>query len=148
MNTKTYFSFILILTIAFFSTAMTNRSQYDKEASTLEKAQQAEEKAKKEDHITGVATPVKGIVTGIKEATVDSATGLVSETMVETTSEPPLVGTLEGARKATGTVLDKTVKGISRIATLGYGKVETYEVKEPEAGSDEPTKITIKLPKT
>ncbi len=85
---------------------------------------------------------------GVKQATVDSTTGLISDTTEGTREDAAVVGTLEGARKGSEKVLDNTVKGVSKVATLGYGEVKNYEIQEPEKGKDEPTKIRIKIPGT
>ena len=49
------------------------------------------------------------------------------------------------ARRGTQSLLDNTVKGAVKVATLGYGEVESYEVQEPEKGSGDPTKIKLKF---
>lgn len=138
-------SFWLLLLIAFTASlqlGMAHRGQYDEEAreqERLEKQAQKEAKANK--------SALKEFAGGIKQATVDNATGLVEETTTSSTGDP-VTGTLEGARRGTGKVLDNTVKGAVKVATLGYGNVEHYEVEEPEAGSEEPTKIKFKIPGT
>ena len=127
-----------------FQFGMASRSgQYDEEA-------RAQERMEKEARKAGKAhkNPIKNFAGGVKESTVDSAAGFVSETADGTTSDTPVIGTIEGARKGTGKVLDSTVKGAYKVATLGYGSDPTYEVEEPEAGTDEPTKVRIKIPGT
>lgn len=57
-------------------------------------------------------------------------------------------GGQEGAAQKADNVLDRTVKGAVKVATLGQGDLDNYEVEEPEAHSGEPTKFTIKIPGT
>lgn len=122
---------------------MARQGQYDEEA------RQAEREAKHLQKETKVRkNPARQFVSGVKEATVGGTTELVAEMTDGTIEDAPVVGTLEGARRGTENVLDKTVKGVSKVATLGYGEVEHYDVVEPEKGSEEPTKIRIKIPGT
>lgn len=146
MKIKTGFITFLVLTSVFLQYGMArNNAQYDEEARAAERAQKEMRKREKtESH----RHPMREMVLGIKEATVDSATGLLSETAESTQEEPPIVGTLEGVRQGTGKVLDKTVQGVSKVATFGYGDVKHYEVEEPKANTNEPTKIKIKIPGT
>jgi hypothetical protein len=123
---------------------MANRGQYDEEARAQERIEKETRKAEK----TARKNPVKNFAGGVKQSTYDSATGLIADTAEGTAEDAPVVGTLEGARKGTAKVLDNTVKGVGKVATLGYGDVEHYEVEEPEVGSGEPTKIRIKIPGT
>jgi hypothetical protein len=133
--------FTFLLSLAILSQyGMASRGQYDEEA-------RAQERAEKEARKTERKNPVKNFAKGVKESTVDSTAGFVSET-TEGASDSPVLGTIEGARKGTGKVLDSTVKGAYKVATLGYGDDPTYEVEEPESGTDEPTKIRIKIPGT
>ena len=131
----------LILSLAAFQLAMGNRSgQYDEEAREAERQEKLAKKAgKAERH------PVKNFAGGVKQATVDSTTGLIEETSQGTAEDAPVVGTLEGARRGSEKVLDNTVRGAVKVATLGYGHVDHYEVQEPEKNSDEPTKIKLKF---
>ncbi len=117
-----------------------NPNQYDLEAREQEKAVKQMEKEAK---ASGKTRPLKGIASGVKQVAVDAPQGLISETAEETAADKPVLGTLEGARKGTGKVLDSTVKGVAKVATLGYGDVDNYKVEEPKANSDEPTKIKI-----
>lgn len=130
----------LMLVLLALNTGMgRHSSQYDVEAREAEKA------SKRKVH---AENPASGIAEGVKTATVDSTTGLVSETAEGAAEEGPVTGTLEGTRRGTGAVLDKTVKGAVKIATLGQGDVNTFDVQEPEANSGEPTKIKIRIPGT
>jgi len=116
-----------------------NNNQYDVEA------REAEKMTKKERHLEN---PASGIDQGVKTATVDSTTGFNNETSQATQEEGPVPGTIEGARRGTGVVLDKTVKGSVKAATLGQVDVDNFEVKEPEVNSGDTTKITVKIPGT
>ncbi|MBI3306496.1 MAG: hypothetical protein HYZ84_01635 [Candidatus Omnitrophica bacterium] len=145
MKIKHGFIAFLILTTAIFQYGMArNSAQYDEEARAAERAEKEIKKREKESrHVSA-----RKMASGVKESTVDSASSLLSETTEGAMEDGPIVGTLEGARQGTGTVLDKTVKGVSKVATLGYGEVKHYEVEEPEANSNQPTKIKIRIPGT
>lgn len=132
---------LLVVVLAGLQTGMARRGQYDEEARETERIAKEEEKA----NPTPKKHPVKNFATGVKEATVDSASGLISETAEGTKDDGPVLGTLEGARKGTGKVLDSTVKGAVKVVTLGYADTTKYEVQEPEKGKDEPTKIKFKF---
>ncbi len=137
---------ILLLLIAFAASlqlGMAHRGQYDEEAREAERLEKETRKSEKEAR----KNPLKEIGGGVKQATYGSASGLVSDT-ADGAADGAVAGTLEGARKGTGTVLDNTIKGTVKVATLGYGHVDHYEVEEPEAGSGEPTKIKFKIPGT
>ncbi len=130
---------ILILCIAFISIGMARHGEYDEEA------REAERIAKRNEQVMpkrsgNAATNFAG---GVKEATYDSTKEFISETADSTKEEAPIIGTLEGARLGSGKVLDKTVRGAYKVATLGMGTLDKYEVVEPESGSGEPTKIKI-----
>ena len=147
MKPKSFFSILaalIILSSFFLQTGMSRRGQYDEEAREQERLEKQQRKAEPREHVN----PIKRIFGGVKQATVDSATGFVSDTSQGTKENAAVVGTLEGAREGSGKVLDNTVKGVSKVATLGYGEVKNYEVQEPEKGKDEPTKIRIKIPGT
>ena len=140
---------IFIALAACLNYGMARNAQYDMEAREQEKsARQQEKQQKKLSEAASPARAAKRFAAGVKQATVDSTAGLISETAESTRDEAPIVGTLEGARKGTGKILDSTVKGVAKVVTLGYGDVEHYEVEEPKADTDEPIKIKIKLPGT
>ena len=135
---------ILILLVSLLNTAMGRReAQYDEEA------RQAEREAKRSMKETVKReNPAKQFAGGVKQAALEGPAEFVSETADSTMEEPPVVGTLEGARRGSEKLLDKTVKGVAKVATLGYGEVDNYQVIEPEKGSEEPTKIKSKIPGT
>lgn len=116
--------------------------QYDEEAREIERQEKALNKAEKKR-----VNPLKNMAGGVKQATYDSAEDLVTDT-AEGVKEDNGLGTLEGARTGSGKILDNTVQGAFKVATLGYGENANYEVKEPEKGSDETTKIKFKIPGT
>ena len=149
MKPKSFFpllAVIFVLSSLALQTGMSRRGEYDEEARAQERMEKEQRKAEKRGESRG--NPLKNMAGGVKQATVDSAAGFVSDTTEGTKEDAAVVGTLEGARKGTEKVLDNTVKGVSKVATLGYGEVKNYEVQEPEKGSDEPTKIKIKIPGT
>ena len=144
---KKKFLLLLLILVTSLQFGMGNRSgQYDEEAREQERQEKLARKSDRDG--SGHHNPVKGVVGGMKQATVDSTTGLLGETTQGTTEDAPLVGTVEGARRGTENVLDNTVKGVAKVATLGYGHVDSYEVEEPEHGKDDTTKIKIKIPGT
>ena len=147
MTSKSFFPIlaaIIVLTSLFLQTGMSRRGQYDEEARAQERLEKEQRRTEKHVH----TNPFKNMAGGVKQATVDSAAGFVSETTEGTKDNPAVVGTLEGARQGSEKVLDNTVRGVSRVATLGYGEVKNYEIEEPEKGKDDPTKIKIKIPGT
>jgi len=144
-------SFVMVSLLAALACANLamgrNPGQYDEEARAEERREKEMRKLEKQynQREGNMATRMGS---GVKQATVDSAAGLVGETAEATRDEAPIVGTLEGARRGTESVLDNTVKGVAKVATLGYGSVDSYEVEEPEKGSDDTTKIKIRIPGT
>lgn len=85
---------------------------------------------------------------GVKKVVYDAPKDLVKETVEEVPKKPPIVSVVEGVNRGTEKFIDHTIKGAYRIATLGKSELESYEVEEPEKGSDEPTKFKIALPGT
>jgi len=144
MKKRSLFFLSLIACLALVNLGMARHGQYDEEAREVERQAKAARKA------GGVNNPAVGIATGVKEAAIDGPTGFLTDTASTIREEEgPIVGTLEGARRGTGKVLDSVVKGGAKVATLGFGEVNEYKVTEPEAGrGDETTKITIKIPGT
>jgi hypothetical protein len=124
-----------ILTLSLLQLGMGRREgQYDEEAREAERQERLLRKAEKKER----GNPLRNMAGGVKQATYDSTTDLVSESTEG----------VEGVNRGTGKVLDNTVKGVSKVASLGFSEVENYEVSEPEKGSDEPTKIKFKIPGT
>ena len=144
MKNKSGIPVLLLVTIlSLFHLAMARHAQYDEEARQAEREERLKHKEEKQGH-----HPVRNFAEGVKQATVDNTADLISETAESSREGAPVVGTLEGARKSTGKILDNTVKGVSKVATLGYGEVDNYEVVEPKKDSEETTTIKIKIPGT
>lgn len=141
MNRNSTFITVLVISLAFFQSAMARRGQYDEEA---RQAERIAKQQKKEGSYS--ESKVGRFAGGVKQAAIDGPAGFISDTVDSTQEEAPIVGTLEGARKGTEKLLDSTVKGAVKVATLGYGEVEHYEVVEPEKGTDDTTKIRFKIP--
>lgn len=140
------FKFVLVLltVLSLLQLGMGRREgQYDEEARELERQERQLRKAEKKERVN----PLKNIAGGVKQATYDSAEDFVSDTAGGVKEDAGL-GTLEGARTGSGKILDNTVQGAFKVATLGYGDSANYEVKEPEKGSDDTTKIRFKIPGT
>ncbi len=133
-----------VLTLSSLQLGMASRSgQYDEEAREMERQEKAARRAEKKER----GNPVKNIASGVKQVTYDNAADIVSESG-QGAAESPINGTVEGVNRGAEKALDNTVKGASKIATLGFGGVEHYEVSEPEKGTDDTTKIKFKIPGT
>ena len=91
---------------------------------------------------------VIGLAKGVKQVAYEGPKEFVKETAEEAPKKPPIVNVIEGVNKGTEKLLDHTIKGAYKVATLGTGELESYEVQEPEKGSGEPTKFKISLPGT
>ena len=85
---------------------------------------------------SAVMRPVKGMASGVKQV-VGGPKKFISDTVEGTKSGPPIAGTVEGVGKASGALVDSTVKGAYKVATLGYGDAKTVEVENPEKPKDE-----------
>ena len=143
MKTSSLLVGFLIAGLSLTQFAMARRGQYDEEAREAERFEKSIKKEEKESQ-----SSVERFASGVKESTVDGPKELLSETVSGTAEDPPIIGTLEGARVGSGKVLDRAVKGAVKVATLGQAEIDSYEVTEPEAQSEKPTKITIKIPGT
>jgi hypothetical protein len=77
----------------------------------------------------GILKPVKGVASGVKEVA-SGTKEIVAETVEETTSGPPIVGTMKGIGKGAEAALDSTVKGAYKVATLGYGELKDERLKK------------------
>ena len=134
---------LLLITLSLLQLGMGHRdAQYDEEAREAERQERLQHQGEKKSR-----NPLKNFFGGVKQATVDSTSDLVTETS-EGVSGTSVNSTVEGVNRGAEKVLDNTVKGASKVATFGYGEVQNYEVKEPEKGSDDTTKIRIKIPGT
>lgn len=130
---------LILIPFLLLNLAMARHGQYDEEAREEERRAKLERKEQGPDR----PNPITGIASGVKQAAVDSTTGLISETAESTAEKPPVIGTLEGARDATEGVVDNAVKGVVKVATFGYADVHEVKKEEPEKGSGEPTKFSI-----
>lgn len=101
-----------------------------------------------EEESTSSSSPVQRFAGGIKQVAYEGPKDFAKETASEVPKKPPLLNVVEGVNKGTEKLLDHTIKGAYRVATLGTSELESYEVQEPEKGSGEPTKFKISLPGT
>jgi hypothetical protein len=153
------FAFLLLLTLLFvtpFIPAEAKPTDYDTENEGTEdpEASEADDSSAVPRGLHpgngGDSTrgAVKGFAGGVKQVAYDGPKEFVKETAEESTKKPPIVSVVEGVNKGTQKLLDTTVKGAYKVATLGQGELASYEVQEPEKGSGEPTKIKISIPGT
>ena len=91
---------------------------------------------------------VRGMAGGIKKVVYEGPKDFTKETAKEATKKPPIVNVVEGVNKGTEKLLDHTVKGAYKVATFGKGDLKSYEIEEPEKGSNQTMKIKIKIPGT
>jgi len=133
---------LILLALAAMSFGMARRGEYDYEA--REEARIARIKHKDADHSQSAA---QNFASGIRDVASGPAQ-LLSETAQGTASEKSVDGALEGANAGSERLLDSTLKGTVKVATLGFGNLKNYEVEEPKAGSGDTTKIKIKIPGT
>ena len=136
---KLYFA-VLVLVIAVANFGMARSGQYDEEARQEEKIQK---QIVEDTKAVQKSYPAKNFATGVKEMTVDNAKDALSDTAGGTLSKNPVAGTLEGARQGTDKVIDNTIKGVKKVASLGYAKDDSYEVQEAEKGSGNAAKIKL-----
>ena len=97
-------------------------------------------------HATG--STVKGMASGVKQVAYEGPKDLLEETTEDVSKKPPIVSVVEGVNRGTQKLVDHTIKGAYKVATLGTSELDSYEVQEPEKGSGEPTKFKISLPGT
>jgi hypothetical protein len=130
----------LVLIAAMTTFGMARSGQYDEDARAQEKAQK---QAAKETEVPEERHPAKNFANGIKEVTVDNVKDTLGDTAHGTMSERPVVGTLDGAQQAGEKVVDNTIKGVKKVASLGYAKDDSYEIDQPEKGSGDAAKIKL-----
>ncbi len=130
----------LVLVVAAANFGMARSGQYDEAAREQEKVQKqmAQEAQAPEKH-----NPAKNFATGIKEVTYDNVRDTLSDTGGSTMREKPIVGTLDGTQQAGEKVVDNTIKGVKKVASLGYAKDDSYEIAQPEKGSGDAAKIKL-----
>jgi hypothetical protein len=100
--------------------------------------------------VKGIASGVAGVGTGAKD--------LLTDTVEETLAGPPIKGTIEGVQAGSQKLVDSTVKGAYKVATLGLDELESYELETPPKPADatvaqpskqqDPTKFKVKIPGT
>ena len=94
------------------------------------------------------SSSIQGIAGGVKKMAYDAPKDFTKETAKEAVKKPPIVNVVEGVNRGTEKFLDQTLKGAYKVATFGKGELNSYEIEEPKKGSDDTTKIKIKIPGT
>ena len=94
------------------------------------------------------SSAIRGMAGGVKKVVYEGPKDFTKETAKEAVKKPPIVNVVEGVNKGTEKLLDRTVKGAYKVATFGKGNLKSYEIEEPRKGSDDTTKIKIKIPGT
>ena len=94
------------------------------------------------------SSAVQGVAGGIKKIVYEAPKDFTKETAKGVVRKPPIDNVVEGVNKGTEKLLDHTVKGAYKVATFGRGDLKSYEIEEPRKGSDDTTKIKIKIPGT
>jgi hypothetical protein len=140
MDQKRKITVLLMILAVSLNFGMARSGQYDEDARTQEKAQK---QAEKEAAVPEERHPAKNFANGIKEVTVDNVKDTLGDTAHGTMSERPVVGTLDGAQQAGEKVVDNTIKGVKKVASLGYAKDDSYEIDQPEKGSGDAAKIKL-----
>ncbi len=141
MKIQSAFIVLLVFATIPLHLGMGRHGQYDEEARETERR----EKSFRKQEVHERKNPVTRFAQGVKQSTVDSATGVLGQTVESTREDAPVIGTVEGVRKGSEKLLDNTVRGAVKVATLGMGEVSNYEVIEPEHGKDDTTKIRLKF---
>ncbi|MBI4115126.1 MAG: hypothetical protein HY447_00970 [Candidatus Omnitrophica bacterium] len=134
---------LLFLPLTYLIAEDESAQPEDQEDQQEDQIEETEEESASEDE----DSPVMGVAKGVKQVAYDGPKDFAQET-IEETPKKPIVGIVEGVNKGTQKLLDHTVKGAYKVATLGTSELESYKIEEPEKGSDEPTKIKISLPGT
>ncbi len=130
----------LVLVTALANFGMARSGQYDDEAREQEKIQKQLEK---EGQTPEKRHPAKNFATGIKEVTYDNVKDTLSDAGGSTMHEKPVIGTLDGTQQAGEKVIDNTIKGVKKVASLGYAKDDSYEIEQAEKGSGDAAKIKL-----
>ncbi|MFH1799580.1 MAG: hypothetical protein ABH891_01860 [Candidatus Omnitrophota bacterium] len=130
----------LVLVSAIAGFGMARSGQYDEDARAQEKIQKqmAQEVSTSEKR-----HPAKNFATGVKEVTYDNVRDTLSDTGGSTMHEKPVIGTLDGTQQAGEKVVDNTIKGVKKVASLGYAKDDSYEIEQAEKGSGDAAKIRL-----
>lgn len=141
MNQKQNATVLLVMMLmTSLNLGMARSGQYDEDARQQEKIQK---QMGKETQTPERTHPAKNFAKGIKEVTYDNVRDTLSNTTGSTIREKPVVGTLDGTQQAGEKVVDNTIKGVKKVASLGYAKDDSYEIAQPEKGSGEAAKIKL-----
>jgi len=132
----------LLFTVASLTMGMARRGEYDYEA--REEEQIAKRNQKEEPRTQSAA---RGFASGVKDIAT-APTHMLSEAAQSAGDDKSVDGAIGAVNTGSEHLLDSTVKGTVKVATLGFGNLESYEIEEPEAGSGDTTKIKIKIPGT
>jgi len=138
MKRKILVALVLVTAAAHFG--MARSGQYDEDAREQEKIQKQMEK---EAATPERRHPAKNFAQGVKEVTYDNVKDTLGDTAHATMSEKPVVGTLDGTQQAGEKVVDNTIKGVKKVASLGYAKDDSYEIEQAEKGSGDAAKIKL-----
>jgi len=133
-------SAVLLLVLAIFvNFGMARQGQYDEDAREQERLQRqmAQEAGQTSTR------PVRNIASGIKEITYDNVRDVTKDTAKATAHEAPVVGTLDGSQKASEKVVDNTIRGVKKVASLGLARDDSYSIEEAEKGSGDAAKIKL-----
>jgi hypothetical protein len=142
-NVKNLLLPAVVLALALLQLGMARSGQYDEEAREAERLQKLS--GKQTELPKERKNPLKGMASGVKQAAFDAPAELVADTAEGTIQEPPIVGTIDGAREGSGRAVDSAVKGVVKVATLGYVSPQKVDVEEPRADSNEYTKFKVNL---
>lgn len=139
MNKKTIV--LLTLLTASLNLGMARSGdQYDEEARQQEKFRK---QMAKETETAEAREPMKNFATGVKQASVDNVKDTLDETAESTMREKPVIGTMDGAQKASEKVVDNTIKGVKKVVSLGYAKDDSYEIEPPKERSGDAAKVKL-----
>jgi hypothetical protein len=149
------FLLIVFLPVSPLMAVMGPEEELELEPQTVAKETESEEIEEEEAEAPAEETaseesdesPVEGIVSGVKQVAYDGPKEFVEET-APISKKPTITRIVEGVNEGTRKLLDRTIKGTYKVATLGTSELESYEIEEPEKGSGEPTKIKISIPGT
>ena len=143
MKRQTAFGFIAILfALATLTMGMARRGEYDYEAREEERIAKANHKSEPRTQSAAheFASGVRDVATGPAHMLSETAQGAAGDKSVD--------GAIGGVNTGSERLIDNTLKGTVKVATLGFGNLKNYEIEEPKAGSGEPAKIKIKIPGT
>lgn len=132
----------VLFTMTVLTMGMARHGEYDYEA--REEAEIAKKNRQEEPRTQSAA---REFASGVKEVASGPA-HMLSETAQGAAGDKSVDGAIDGVNAGSEQLLDSTLKGTVKVATLGFGNLKNYEIQEPEAGSGEPTKIKIKIPGT